>query len=123
MAIRCIMVVDDSPTDRHYITEILTDQGYDVVGAQSADDAHRQIAAQKPDLILMDIVMPGENGFQATRDLTRADATRDIPIIMCTSKGQPTDRIWGLRQGAREYIVKPIVRDELIAKIKALELA
>jgi twitching motility two-component system response regulator PilH len=122
MPIQNILIVDDSETDRHSIEELLSEAGFHVTGAESAEQAWECIARLKPDLILMDIVMPGQNGFQATRELSRADATRDIPIILCTSKGQPTDRIWGLRQGAREYVVKPIDSRELLAKIAALAL-
>ena len=71
-------------------------------------------------MILMDVVMPGLNGYQATRTLTRDEATRNIPIIVCTSKGQETDKIWGLRQGAIDYLIKPINGDELLAKIAAI---
>jgi twitching motility two-component system response regulator PilH len=120
MAIRTVMVVDDSPTDRHYLAEILTGHGYEVVPVESAEEAHARIRESRPDLVLMDIVMPGQNGFQATRELARDENTRDIPIIICTSKSQPTDRIWGLRQGARDFIVKPIQREELLDKIAAL---
>jgi twitching motility two-component system response regulator PilH len=74
----------------------------------------------KPDLVLMDVVMPGQNGFQATRALTRDDATKHIPVILCTSKGQETDKVWGLRQGARDYIVKPVNQAELLVKISTL---
>ncbi len=74
----------------------------------------------KPDLVLMDIVMPGQNGFQATRALTRDDATKHIPVIICTSKGQETDKVWGLRQGAKDYVVKPVNQADLLAKIAAL---
>ena len=74
----------------------------------------------KPDLILMDVVMPGTNGFQATRALSRDEATKNIPVIMCTSKGQETDKVWGLRQGARDYIAKPVNGPALLAMIAAL---
>jgi twitching motility two-component system response regulator PilH len=114
------MVVDDSPTDRHFLTEILTAHGYEVIAVESAEQAHARIRETRPDVVLMDIVMPGQNGFQATRELARGEHTRDIPIIICTSKSQPTDRIWGLRQGARDYIVKPIEREALLRKIAAL---
>ncbi len=79
-----------------------------------------QIKADKPQLILMDVVMPGKNGFQVTRAIARDPETRDIPIIICTSKDQETDRIWGLRQGARDYLVKPIDAQALLSKIAAL---
>jgi len=84
------------------------------------DDAIVKAKEIKPDLILMDVVMPGLNGFQATRAISRDPETRTIPIILCTSKSQETDKIWGMRQGARDYIVKPVNRDELLAKITAL---
>jgi len=71
-------------------------------------------------VILMDVVMPGMNGYQATRTITRDEATRHIPVIMCTSKGQETDRIWGMRQGAHDYLVKPIEASALLAKISAI---
>ena len=74
-----------------------------------------------PDLILMDVVMPGINGFQVTRMLSRDDATKAIPVIMCTSKGQETDRVWGMRQGAVAYLVKPIAADDLLEKIRTFD--
>ena len=80
----------------------------------------RQLAEDKPELILMDVVMPGQNGFQLTRTITRDPLYSDIPIIMCTNKNQETDRVWGLRQGARDYITKPVDATELMAKIKTL---
>ncbi|MCC6533636.1 MAG: response regulator [Burkholderiales bacterium] len=120
MPIRTVLVIDDSPTDRHFIAELLVAGGYEVQTAESAEEAYVRIRERRPDLVLMDIVMPGENGFEATRELQRGDDTRDIPIIICTSKRQPSDRVWGMRQGAREFIVKPIRRQELLAKIAAL---
>jgi twitching motility two-component system response regulator PilH len=121
MAIRKILIVDDSPTERHVLNEMLTKAGYDVIASDNGEDAIRKAKHDKPDVILMDIVMPGLNGFQATRAITRDPETRAIPVIICTSKGQDTDRIWGLRQGARGYVVKPIDRVELLAKIAALD--
>jgi twitching motility two-component system response regulator PilH len=81
----------------------------------------RRLAEETPDLILMDVVMPGQNGFQLTRSITRDSRYASVPVIMCTSKGQETDKVWGMRQGARDYIVKPVNSDELIAKIKAFD--
>ena len=81
----------------------------------------RRLEEDKPDLILMDVVMPGQNGFQLTRAITRDTRFADVPVIMCTSKNQETDRVWGMRQGARDYIVKPVDADELISKIKAFD--
>jgi twitching motility two-component system response regulator PilH len=81
----------------------------------------RRLEEDKPQLILMDVVMPGQNGFQLTRSITRDPRFSDVPVIMCTSKNQETDKVWGMRQGARDYIVKPVNPDELIAKIKAFD--
>ena len=114
MPVRTVMVVDDSATDRHVLTEMLASGGYAVIAVESAEEAQQRIVAERPDAILMDIVMPGMNGFEATRALTRSDATRDIPVIVCTSKNQSSDYIWALRQGARAVVVKPVQRDELL---------
>ncbi|TMH28127.1 MAG: response regulator, partial [Betaproteobacteria bacterium] len=111
---------DDSATDRQFLTEMLSKKGFKVATAESAEDAMLKVKQSRPDLVLMDIVLPGQNGFQATRALTRDESTKSIPIILCTSKKQETDRVWGLRQGARDYIVKPINQAELLAKISAL---
>ncbi|GGI53617.1 MAG TPA: response regulator [Oxalicibacterium sp.] len=120
MAIQKILIVDDSPTERYFLTDILVKKGYSVSTAENGEEALQKIKADKPQLILMDIVMPGQNGFQVTRAITRDPETQDVPIIICTSKGQETDRIWGLRQGARDYIVKPVDPTELLSKIAAL---
>ena len=120
MAIRKILIVDDSPTERHVLNDMLTKAGYEVVASDNGEDAILKAKSLKPDLILMDVVMPGLNGFQATRAISRDPDTRAIPIILCTSKSQETDKIWGMRQGARDYIVKPVNRDELLAKIAAI---
>jgi twitching motility two-component system response regulator PilH len=89
--------------------------------AENGEEAMRRLAEEKPDLILMDVVMPGQNGFQLTRTITRDPRFADVPVIMCTSKNQETDKVWGMRQGARDYIVKPVNADELLAKIKAFD--
>jgi len=120
MAIRKVLVVDDSKTELMFMTDLLQKNGFSVKTAENAEDAFRRLAEEKPDLILMDVVMPGQNGFQLTRAITRDPLYADVPIIMCTSKNQETDRVWGMRQGARDYITKPVDQDELLAKIKAL---
>src|ERR1700693_738185 len=119
MAIKRVLIVDDSPTERHVLNDMLTKAGYEVVASDNGEDAIIKAKTIKPDLILMDVVMPGLNGFQATWAIPRAPAPRLVPIIICTSKPQETDKIWGLRQGARDYIMKPVKRDELLAKITA----
>ncbi len=121
MTIKNVLVVDDSPTDRQFLSDILTKNGFQVSTADNAEDALAKVKQARPDLVLMDVVMPGQNGFQATRTLTRDEATKNIPVIICTSKGQDTDKSWGMKQGARDYIVKPIVAADLLAKIKALK--
>lgn len=120
MAIQHVLVVDDSKTEQFHLTQILSGAGYSVRTASGADEALRSLEEARPDLILMDVVMPGANGFQLTRTITRDQRWADVPVIMCTSKGQETDRVWGLRQGARDYVVKPVAGPELLEKIKAL---
>jgi len=120
MTIKRILIVDDSPTERHYLSEILARGGFDVVTSDSGEDALQKARALLPDLILMDVVMPGMNGFQATRAITRDAATKNIPVLICTTKSQETDRIWGLRQGARDYMVKPVQGDVLLKKIETM---
>lgn len=120
MPVKKILVVDDSPTERHVLLELLTKNGYQVSTAESGEEGIEKAKAQLPDLILMDVVMPGTNGYQATRTISRDETTRSIPVIMCTSKGQETDKIWGLRQGALDYMVKPIDHTALLDKIRAL---
>jgi twitching motility two-component system response regulator PilH len=118
MTIKRIMVVDDSATDRTFIEGMLKKRGYEVLTVHGGESAVERSKAEQPDLILMDVVMPGLNGFQATRAIARDEKTKHIPIIICTSKNQESDRIWGLRQGARDYISKPIDERQLFEKIK-----
>ncbi|MBC7943784.1 MAG: response regulator [Burkholderiales bacterium] len=120
MPISKVLVVDDSPTERHFLVDLLTKNGYQVSTAENAEEALTKTKEVKPDLILMDVVLPGQNGFHATRALSRDDETKHIPVIICTSKGQETDKIWGMRQGAKDYMVKPIDQAKLLAKISAL---
>ena len=119
MAIEKILLVDDSKTELHVLSDLLTKKGYQVRTAENGEEAMRRLAEEKPDLILMGVVMPGQNGFQLTRAITRDPNFADVPVIMCTSKNQETDRVWGMRQGARDYVVKPVNPEELLAKIKA----
>jgi twitching motility two-component system response regulator PilH len=120
MPIHKILLVDDSKTELYHLTQMLTRCGFQVATAENGDDALRLLSEDRPDLILMDVVMPGRNGFQLTRAITRDARYAGLPVIICTSKNQETDKVWGLRQGARDYIVKPVQADELLAKIKAL---
>ena len=120
MTIKKILIVDDSPTERHFFGELLTKNGFQIITLESGEEAVARTKEIMPDLILMDVVMPGMNGFQATRTITRDDATKNIPIIMCTSKNQETDMVWAKRQGATEYVVKPVDPQELLNKIASL---
>ncbi|CAH0354560.1 MULTISPECIES: response regulator [unclassified Aquabacterium] len=119
MSIQKILLVDDSKTELHVLSDLLTKKGFKVRTAENGEEALRRLQEEKPDLILMDVVMPGQNGFQLTRAITRDPAFADVPVIICTSKNQETDRVWGMRQGARDYVVKPVDPEELLAKIKA----
>lgn len=121
MTIQHILLVDDSKTELHYLAELLTKRGYSIRTAENGEEAMRRLTEATPDLILMDVVMPGQNGFQLTRSITRDPRFAAVPVIMCTSKNQETDKVWGMRQGARDYIVKPVNADELVGKIRAFD--
>ena len=114
-----ILIVDDSPTESFKISGVLKRHGHEVLAAESGEQALQVARDSQPDLILMDIVMPGLNGFQATRELASDPQTRTIPVIMVTSKSQESDRVWGLRQGAVDYLVKPVASDQLVRKAQA----
>ena len=114
-----ILVVDDSPTEVHVIRTALERHGYKTAAAADGAEGVRLAKSMKPDLIFMDIVMPGVNGYQATRALANDPETKRIPVIMVTSKSQETDRIWGMRQGADDYLVKPITPEKLVEKAQA----
>ena len=115
-----VMIVDDSPTDTQHLRNILQKAGHTVIEVNSGADALARAKSDRPDCVVMDVVMPGVNGFQATRTLTRDPATAHIPIIVCSSKNQETDRVWALRQGAREYLVKPVKDSDLLSRIRGV---
>ena len=113
-----IMIIDDSPTDAQALKKILDKHGYETVHATDAKEGIDVARREKPDLILMDVVMPGLNGFQATRELTSDPETAGIPVIIVTRKDQQVDRVWGMRQGARNYVIKPVKESALLTLIK-----
>ena len=115
-----ILVVDDSPTILAGTSKIIKSAGHDVIQAESGAQAIEKANSENPDVIIMDVVMPDMNGFQATRKLTSSPETKHIPIIMLTTKDQETDKVWAKRQGASDYIVKPPKPDDLLAKINSL---
>ena len=115
-----ILLIEDSPTDTAVLTRLLERHGHRVLAATSAEDGIEVCKRELPDVVLMDVVLPGMNGFQATRALSREPSTKHIPVLIVSTKGMETDRAWGLRQGARDYIVKPPSEDALIARIEQL---
>jgi len=114
-----VLIVDDSPTEVHFVQSILEKNGFKVSVSTTGEDGVEKAGCLQPDLILMDVVMPGMNGFQATRQLHNNEETASIPVIMITTKDQHTDKVWGLRQGAVDYIVKPIQAEDLLRRVKA----
>jgi len=113
-----ILIVDDSPTEIHVLKTMLERNGFEASTATSGEEGIALAKQQLPDLILMDVVMPGLNGFQATRQLTKDPKTSEIPVIIVTTKDQETDRVWGMRQGAKDYLTKPVAEKDLVGKIK-----
>lgn len=112
-----VLIVDDSPTETHKMATILNKHGYEVITAESGEEGVAKAKETLPDVVLMDIVMPGLNGFQATRQLSKNDSTSHIPVIIVTTKDQATDRLWGERQGAKGYLTKPIEDKILMSAI------
>ena len=115
-----ILLIEDSPTDRAVFTQWLERAGHEVLATDNAEDGLQIARTEAPSLVLMDVVLPGMNGFQATRTLARDEATRHIPVILVTTKDQDTDRMWGMRQGARAYITKPFSEHELSEVIERI---
>lgn len=113
-----VLIVDDSPTETNKLTSMLERHGHSVMSAGNGEDGVSKTRQELPDVVLMDVVMPGLNGFQATRQLSRGQDTSSIPVIIITTKDQETDRVWGMRQGAKAYLTKPIDEAELVATIK-----
>ena len=115
-----ILVVDDSPTELFQLKSMLEKHGHSVLTAENGADGVALCRAEHPDLVLMDIVMPGLNGFQATRQLSKGAETSHIPVIIVTTKDQETDRVWGMRQGARDYLTKPIKEETLVETLGSI---
>ena len=113
-----ILVVDDSPTDLSLISAPLLATGWEVITARDGEEAIAKAASERPDVILLDVVLPRQNGFQVCRTLKRSVESGHIPVIMLTGKSQPSDRFWGLKQGADEYVTKPFLAETLVSSIQ-----
>jgi twitching motility two-component system response regulator PilH len=114
-----VLIADDSPTDQLILARALERHGYETVVARDGAEAIALAEQRSPDVILMDIVMPGINGFQATRQLAQNPSTATIPIVIVSTKTQEADRVWGLRQGAVSYLMKPVTDEQLVAAVQA----
>ena len=112
-----ILVVDDSPTQMKLATSCLATQGYRLITAVDGEEALRKAASEHPDLIVLDVILPGQNGFQICRTLKTSEDTKNIPVVMLTSKNQDSDKFWGMRQGADAYVTKPFVESELLTTV------
>lgn len=115
-----ILVVEDTPSEQELISLYLRDAGYIVITANNGKDAMEKTLAQKPDVVLTDVVMPGMNGFELCRSLKKNPQTQKLPVIACTSKNQELDRLWGMKQGVDVYITKPFTREELVRAVKSV---
>lgn len=115
-----ILLIEDSPTDRAVFSQWLEKAGHEVVATDNAEEGLVLAKGRAPDLVLMDVVLPGMSGFQATRAMSRDEATKHIPVLIVSTKGMETDKAWGLRQGAADYIVKPPREEDLLARIAEL---
>jgi len=120
MAIRKVLVVDDSATDLKKLEQILSAAGYQVITATSGRDAVAKAKSEHPDAVMMDVLMDDMNGFQACRALTGDPETKNIPVVLVSSKGQKTDKVWGNEQGARAYVTKPYTSEQILSELKAL---
>lgn len=115
-----ILIVDDSPTDAHLVKNILESKGYQTSEARSGEQGIEKAKEIQPHLIIMDVVMPGLNGFQATRKITKSPETSSIPVIIVSSKNMESDKAWGLMQGAKDFLVKPVTQKALLEAIQKL---
>ncbi len=118
MSLVTILVVDDSPTDVALLLAALRPKGFRLLSAADGDEALETARREHPDLVLLDVILPGMNGFQVCRQLKAEAATRDIKIVLVTSKTQPSDRFWGLKQGADEYLTKPFTPEQLLGAVE-----
>jgi chemotaxis family two-component system response regulator PixH len=115
-----ILIVEDTPSEMELMSHYLRESGYVVINAITAKEAINKAIAQRPDVIVTDVVMPGMSGFELCRSLKKHPATEGVPIVICSSKNQEIDRLWGMKQGADAYITKPFTREQLVRAIKSV---
>lgn len=115
-----ILVVEDSPTDRNVMIRYLQDAGLTVVAVGSGEEAQKVLNAQRPDLIILDVILPGQSGFEICRELKQGEATKNIPVVICSTKGTDVDKTWGTMLGANAYLRKPVDPDELMQTLRRL---
>jgi len=113
-----VMVVDDAYSELQLMESILRSAGYDVVTYLDGDELEEKIAKERPDVVLLDVVMPKRNGYEALRAVRRDERIKQARVIVVSSKSQESDRVWGLRQGADEYLPKPFSPDQLLATVR-----
>ncbi len=114
------LVIDDSMTDREVVTACLRQAGIDVLTATSGEEGLEKLASARPDIVIIDVVLPGRSGFEVCRELKAEAKTSKIPVIISSTKGTEMDKFWGMKQGADAYIPKPIDQDELVRAVKKL---
>ena len=115
-----VLVVEDTPSERELITSYLRDGGYNVIHAHNGKEGLKKSMEEKPDIVVTDVVMPEMNGFELCRSLKKNPATQNLPVVVCTSKNQELDRLWGMKQGADIYITKPFTREDIIRAVKSV---
>ncbi|BAY64508.1 MULTISPECIES: response regulator [Calothrix] len=120
--ISTILIVEDSPSELQLMSYFLTESGYNVIPTTEAKQALEQAVLQQPDVIVTDVVMPGMSGFELCRYLKKHPVTKNVPIVICSSKNQEIDRLWAMKQGANAYLTKPYTRDQLIRAIKSVAI-
>ncbi|MEO1685205.1 MAG: response regulator, partial [Cyanobacteria bacterium J06631_12] len=112
-----VLVVEDAPSEMKLMSHYLQEGGFSVIGAITGKEGLDKAIAQKPDVIVTDVVMPGFSGFELCRKLKSTPETKEVPVVICSSKGQTIDRMWGMRQGAKAYLTKPYTREQLIEAV------
>lgn len=115
-----VLIVEDTPSEMELISHYLRECGYLVIGAENGKDALNKAIAQRPDVVLTDVVMPGMSGFELCRSLKKHPSTEKVPVVICSSKNLEIDRLWGLKQGADAYITKPFTREQLIRVVQSV---